>query len=173
MINDHLQAIALLFENCFTFQNLSFVLGLIGSLGTAWSILQNRKKIKLVILRADFDSAQRYIIHMQFLNLSRLPIAISDVCLQLNGVLYPCEKEPYIVSSSTHKRLGQVLIRDFYTQPFPLQLGGLGGMSSYLAFELPPDTYINPSTPLTLQISSNRGKVLVLKVRIPQKDDSE
>lgn len=154
-------------KSLFTFENLTFLLGLIGSLGTTWTFIQSRKNIEFSIIKGGMKNNE-LIIFVQIINKSHLGIAISDVSLFLDGIIYPCQKERRICLSFAHERRQQVLLQDFYTEPFPLQLVGLGGTSAYLVFELPPDACIDFSKPQTLRISTNRGKVLEKQLHIPQ-----
>lgn len=155
-----------------TFENISFVLGLIGSAGTAWQVLKSRKNIDLFI--ANYAertvSGKNYlIIHTLFSNKSNAGISVFDVSIKINGIYYPCVKEPQLAVSSAHQRLGQVLIQDFYSPFFPLQMAGLGGTYAYLAFELEKDIHPDFSKPLILRVSTNRGKAIEKILSYPPK----
>lgn len=148
-----------------TLDNITFVLALIGSLGTVWNIFQSRKHIDVTINSVLYSKEQQKLaIHAQFLNKSHLPIAISNVCIVISENAFYCVKEPIVAFSNAHRRLGETLIKDFYTQPFPLQMIGLGGVAADLVFELPQGTNIDFSIPQTLQVATNRGRSMELKL---------
>lgn len=147
--------------NLLTQQNITFILSLIGSLGTAWTVIQSRVKMDFKLHFFGYSNNKQVVLaYMQFINKSRLPIAITDVNVIINDVPYPCSKLPTIASSSKHEWSGQIAIKDFYNIPFPLEIGSLGATSGFLVFEIPRDIYVPLSMPLTFLISTNRGKTL-------------
>lgn len=147
------------------FDTVTFVLATIGSAGTAWNIIQNRKRLKLIHENTLYKKETgKLAVELQFINKSRLPIAITDVCIVINEKPISCVKEPRVAYSNAHHRLGEVLIKDFYTQSFPLQLGSLGGTSTVLLFELPPNTDIDFSSKVSFEVSSNRGRTMEKKL---------
>lgn len=161
-----------LLSKIFTIDNITLALATFGSAGTAWNIIQNKKRIELIHEKTFFNKESGTLaVELQFINKSRLPIAITDVCFLLDKKPISCEKEPRIAFSNAHQRFGEVLIKDFYTQSFPLQLGSLGGTSTVLVFELPPKTDIDFSTEKTFQVSSNRGRAVEKKLRLDLKSD--
>lgn len=155
-----------------TLENVSFVLGLIGSAGTAWQLLKNRKNIDLHIVNyaeKTVNGKTYLIIHTLFSNKSNAGISIFDVSVKFNDIYYPCVKEPQLAVSNAHQRLGQVLIQDFYSPFFPLQMAGLGGTYAYLVFELEKDIHPDFSKPLILRVSTNRGKAIEKTLSYPPK----
>lgn len=132
-----------------------FVMSLLSWVYTA---LTHRKQISLVIDKTLFSiSTNELVLYVQFLNRSRLAIAISDVQVVLDGDLISCDKDIKIYHTSVHKFAGSQAMKDFYTQPFPLQLQGLGGSNAVLLFALPPNSGINLSKSVTIKVLSNRG----------------
>lgn len=167
----NLQTVIAFLLKYITFDNFVALLAVIGSAGTAWNILKSRKNIKIIPLGHKLDDNNDFILHFQLINKSHLPIAITELSLKINGVYYPSYKGHLIAASNVHERLGQTLIKDFYTQPFPLQLVGLGGISSYTVFELPKDIRPDFSKPLTFQVSTNRGKATEMSLLLHQTDN--
>lgn len=160
------------FKEIITFENITFLLGLIGSAGTAWQVIKSRKNIDLFIV----DYAEKtvngktcLIIHTLFSNKSNAGVSIFDVSVKINDIYYPCTKEPQLAVSNAHQRLGQVLIQDFYSPFFPLQMAGLGGTYAYLTFELEKGIHPDFSKPLILRVSTNRGKAIEKILSYPPK----
>lgn len=159
-------------KTVFTFENISFALGLIGTAGTAWQVLKSRKSIDLFIANygeRTVNDKTYLIIHTLFSNKSNAGISIFDVSIKINGIYYPCAKEPQLAVSSAHQRLGQTLVQDFYSPAFPLQMAGLGGTYAYLVFELEKDIHPDFSKPLILRVSTNRGKAIEKILSYPPK----
>ena len=53
---------------------------------------------------------------------------------------------------------------DIFTIPFPINLGSLTGTSGYIEFDISPEVLKLFSTPLTVQVSTNRGKAIEKKL---------
>lgn len=79
-------------------QIVTFVLGLIGSAGTFWNYFQNRKCYDIKIESSTLEPSETgyvLVLELQFLNCSRLPLAITDVELKLSekGEYLPCLRQ--------------------------------------------------------------------------------
>lgn len=87
-----------------TFENITFLLGLIGSVGTAWQVIQSRRKIRLSLPYFGYSAEKQLALaYIQFDNLSNSAVSITDISIVINGNIYPCDKLPTIVASSTGK----------------------------------------------------------------------
>ena len=153
-------------EKIFSAQNITFALSLFGSAGTAWAIIQNRKKLKVILDKAEINyNAKRITLHLQIVNCSRLSIAVTDAAWILPTKTVSCTKERF-EDFERHGIANNMQKYHYaeYTQPFPLQILGLGGIPATLRFEFQEGALPQLSTPLTLQISTNRGRV---KVSLP------
>ena len=155
-----------------TFENVSFMLGLIGSAGTVWNLFQSRKKIEFIPIGFKLKDNNELIVHFEIINHSRVAISIVNISYVYSGTHYSCLKGRAIGESIYHERMQLKNLTDFYTQPFPLQLVGLGGTSEYIRFELPTEIHPDFSKPQTFQVSANRGRATEMKLLLTDPDSS-
>lgn len=156
----------------FTKENITFILALIGSLGTIVNWLRlfivNNKNfnIRPVAYRSKDNITLFYLL---FENKSRMPISITELSVQINGVYYPCRYLPEIVTSS-HRTIGKEIVssHDYFNIAFPVQLGALGATSGYVLFILPKDIQMPDSKTLTFLVTSNRGKAVEKIISVDQ-----
>lgn len=146
----------------FSRDNITLCLSVFGSLGTLWAVIQNRKKISIVIDK-EMRNEQSIAFDVQIVNESRMSIAITDISLIMSKThLISCNKDRLVAHEKSIVRAGKILDSDIvYTAPFPLQLVGLGGLSTSLRFDIPKDACTEASTPLSLRVSTNRGQIKV------------
>lgn len=143
----------------FTKENITFALALFGSAGTAWNILQSRRKLSIKLSYFGCNKKKCIALaNIQFANRSRLPVSITDVRIKINGNFYPCKKYPVLTDSSRHEWGKNVSVKDFYSVQFPLVMLSLGGTGGYLVFDIHQEVDIPLSKPLTFAISTNRGR---------------
>lgn len=159
-------------KTVFTFENISFALGLIGTAGTAWNLFQSRKKLEFIPLNFKLKDDNELIVHFEIINHSRLALSITNISYVYNGAHYSCLKGRAIGESFYHERMQLKNLTDFYTQPFPLQLVGLGGTSEYIRFGLPKEIHPDFSKPQTFQVSANRGRATEMKLLLTDPDSS-
>ena len=147
------------FSELFTLSNISFMLGLIGSVGTVWQILQSRRKINVSLhyFGYNYDSGIA-LAYIQFDNLSNTAISITDVALLVGEMVYPCEKVPATVVSFK-RTIGKKTSESGYlwNVQLPLCLSGYGGSSGYFLFQIPKESAQPCPTHQTLLISPSRG----------------
>lgn len=80
---------------------LTFILALIGSLGTAYSVIMTFywHRVSIDCSIAEYCPARdSLIVYMSFTNRSRLAISITDICIWNGCVLYSCVHTPEIVA---------------------------------------------------------------------------
>lgn len=142
-----------------TFENVSFMLGLIGSAGTAWQVIQSRRKIRLSLPYFGYSAEKQLALaYIQFDNLSNSAVSITDVSIVINGITYPCDKLPTTVASSERKIGGKtVSSNSLCNAPLPVCLSGYGGSSGYFVFQIPLGSAPPASTQQMFLISTNRG----------------
>ena len=170
---DKLQNVLDFLGNYITLQNLTFILGLIGSIGTATNVINSRKNLKLKLRFWGTNQNKKIsLAYVQFENKSNSPILITDVDLVIGNSSYPCQKLPTIAETSMHKIGKELSIHDFYNLPFPIQLVGLGGTSGYLVFDIPQCAELSLSNPVLLRVSTNRGRSKKYKL-LPDQECSE
>ena len=154
-----------------TFENVSFMLGLIGSAGTAWQLFQSRRNLHLSLPYFGYSQEKQLALaYIQFDNLSNSAISITDVSIVINGITYPCNKLPTIVASSNRKIGGKtVSSSSLYNMSLPVCLSGYGGSSGYFVFQIPLESAPSDSTHQRFLISTSRGS----SFRVELKPDRE
>ncbi len=142
---------------------LTFVLALIGSLGTAYSIIMtfywHRVSIECNIIEY-CPSKDALIAYMFFTNHSRLPISITNICLWNNDVLYNCVHTPEIVQFVSRTSGKQTYQEAILSSPLPINLPSLSGTSGYVYFLFPQENFEVSSKSLTVELSTNRHLTL-------------
>ena len=139
--------------------NITFAFALFGSIGTAWNILQSRRRLCVKLSYFGYNKEKCIALaNMQFTNKSRLAVSITDVHVNINGNFYPCKKHPVLAGSTRHEWGGNVSVKDFYSIQFPLSMLALGGTGGYIVFDIPQGVDIPLSMPMTFLISANRGR---------------
>lgn len=151
-----------------TFDNITFLLALIGSIGTAWNVIQSKVHIDMKIINFQ-HSENKILIYLMFQNKSRLPVSIGKISIKINDVFYSCVEIPTRVEYKTY-RSGKTVTgyAHYYNMNLPVNLGGLAGTSGYILFELPKGIDIPDSKYLTFQIVPNRGWAIERKCQLPQ-----
>lgn len=167
---DKLQSIFNFLSAYITFQNITFVLGLIGSLGTTWNFITSRKKLRIkvtdMIYRTDIHT---FIIVITFENRSRLPITITNITLSVVKNELSFEPFPRCVSEYFHMNGSEVVDRKFlYNLSLPVSLPQLGAESGHLLLDISQEDFEKLPTQLTLKVHSTRG--LVQKKQLSTED---
>ena len=135
------------------------MLGLIGSIGTAWQVIRSRRNLHLSLPYFGYSQEKQLALaYIQFDNLSNSAISITDVSIVIEGITYPCNKLPITVASSD-RRIGEktVSYSSLYNMALPVCLSGYGGSSGYFVFQIPLESVPLDSTHRTFLISTNRG----------------
>ena len=159
-------------QELFTRENVTFAIAVFGAVGTARSIFQSRKKVEFIPLGYTLNEDHDLIVHFEIINHSTTAISIVNISYIYDGEHYSCSKERAIAESIYHERRHVPALKDFYTQPFPLQLVGLGGRWVYIQIELPPKIHPDFSKPQSFQVSANRGKATEMKLLLTDSDSS-
>ena len=159
-------------QELFTRENVTFAIAVFGAVGTARSVFQSRKRVEFIPLGYTLNEDHDLIVHFEIINHSTTAISIVNISYIYDGEHYSCSKERAIAESIYHERMHVPCLKDFYTQPFPLQLVGRGGTSEYIRFELPPEIHPDFSKPQTFQASANRGKVTEMKLSLSDPSSS-
>lgn len=135
------------------------MLGLIGSVGTAWQLFRSRRNLRLSLPYFGYSQEKQLALaYIQFDNLSNSAISITDVSIVIEGITYPCNKLPITVASSD-RRIGEktVSYSSLYNMALPVCLSGYGGSSGYFVFQIPLESVPLDSTHRTFLISTSRG----------------
>lgn len=164
----NLETIIGLIFSFFTRENVTFLLGAFGSLGTLYTLFAQRKNISLSIQSYRYKN-KSLLMFISFTNHSRLPISILNVSIIQDNICYPCVYIPTVVCEHT-RRSGKEIIshREELSIQFPISLASLAGSSGYLYFDRLPENYPDDATTLTVQVSTNRGLATKMKLLIPE-----
>lgn len=148
----------------FTFGNVTFVLSLIGSIGTIshWFINYRNNKVNFdIILRGyrivgDNDGL---LLYLSISNNSHLPVSINNIYLEFNSIQIQCSQVPRLVLENTRRTNGVIKSHnEYYSMSLPISLSQLLGCSGYVYFPLGQQDCIDASIPLTVVFSANRSK---------------
>lgn len=167
---DKFQPIIDFLSTYITYQNITFVLGLIGSLGTAWTFITSRKNLHInitdMVYRTDINT---FVIVVVFENRSRSPISITDITLFAEENEISFAPYPRCVAEYEHLHGEEVVDRKFlYNLVFPLPLSQLGAVSGSLLLDISQEDFEKLPTQLILKVRSTRG--LVQKKRLNVRD---
>lgn len=155
----------------FTRDNITFVLSVVGSFGTAYTIFHNfvinRKNLNVRIIGHRYADEKSLLLYVAFENKSRLPISITGISVMVNSIWYS-RFEPSIVVLEETTRTGKTVTshHEFQNLPLPINLPSLGGTSGYVYFETPEANFQLDTTQLKFLINSNRGKVIEKKLSL-------
>ena len=152
---------------CITKENIAFLLGAFGSLGTLYTLFAQRKNISLSIQSYNYEN-KSLLMFVSFTNHSRLPISILNLSIIQDKVCYPCV---YITTKVCEhvRRSGKEIIgyREEFSIQLPISLASLAGSSGYLYFDKLPENYPDDAKTLTVQVSTNRGRAKKMKLSVP------
>lgn len=162
-----LETIVGIIHTYITKENITFLLSVFGSLGTLYTLLAQRKSLSLSIQSYCYNN-KSLLMYVAFTNRSRLPISVLNVSILQGEVCYPCVYVPTVVCEHT-RRSGKEIVshREEFSIQFPISLSSLAGSSGYLYFDKLPENYPDDATTLTVQVSTNRGRAMKMKLPVP------
>lgn len=142
----------------------TFILALIGSLGTAYSAIMtfywHRVSVDCKVIEY-CPAKDALVIYMSFTNHSRLPISITDICIWNNCVLYSCIHTPEIVKTLRRTSKDKLVYQEpVFSIPLPINVPSLSGTSGYLYFLFPQENFEVDAKSLTFELSTNRHLTL-------------
>lgn len=151
------------FKSLFTRENVTFVLAVIGSIGSIISginaFISSRRKPLLQIAGHKITDRKSLLIYAGIMNRSNQTITISNVGMKLGDLIYPCHQYPLMVlEESSHCGKELLYHHEFYSLSFPVTIPAHGGTSGYIYFEFPEVSIETDSTQATFVIDSNRKK---------------
>lgn len=146
--------------------NVSFILGLIGSLWAAidvcLTIFRSRVRIGIKIV-AYHPSGDCLFVFVSITNRSHLAVSVSEISAKIDGEDVPCSLYPYVVCyRKLPGNLGRGQSEPVRSLAFPLNLTPLGGVAGYLYFRTSRPIAQPLSKRLSLSTHTNRrGRVKV------------
>lgn len=153
-----------------TFQNISFILGLIGSAGTVFNILNSRKRLICSVSKSVYRTdIQTLVLVVCFENRSRLPISVTNMTIDINGTEQDFEEYPRCVSYYRKQVGNETIDRNIlYNLNFPVSLSQFGAVSGYLLFDISQEDFEKLPTQMNLKVHSTRW--MVQKKRLKKLD---
>jgi hypothetical protein len=135
----------------------------------AW--LKTRKNISIRIIKI-CKIKGLLVMYASIINRSGTPITIENISVIIDGNVFSCYEFPTKIFTRT-KSTGQTVTdtEDYLTIQFPISLSSLAGKSGYFAFEIQQEDLEKLSTPLIVQVSSNRGKTIEKKLAFERETD--
>ncbi|MDE7046804.1 MAG: hypothetical protein K2P25_02280 [Lachnospiraceae bacterium] len=156
------------FSTYITRENITLAIAVFGALGTIASWISNfyhtRKNIGIQIIKIS-RIKNSLIAYVSFQNKSQLPISINSISIQVDGKSYSgCAIPPHTIKIT--KQTGNAITgtREYQSIPFPVNLGSLSGASGYIFFDTSKSVVEALSSPLTVLVSTNRGKSMKMKL---------
>lgn len=149
-------------QNLLSKENITLCLSIFGSIGTIatwiYSYIKNRKKFSFES-NGFLSTNKGLILHTQFVNHSRLSIAITAISIKLRGQDYFCGRIPEKVLEHT-RRKGQTIVshKEYFSLDFPINLASLCGTSGYLYFPFDEENPPELPSKTTVTIYTNRGR---------------
>lgn len=150
-----------MFDSIFTKENITLIIAVIGCAGSVslwiYNFVTSRCKIDMELVRM-YEPDIMIACYVAFTNRSRLPVSITSVCVVIDGVCFQCIPISYPVFTVTNSKTGEI-IQQHFTLSLPINLCSLSGVSGFLAFDIPREFLKKTSTPLTFEVSTNRGRL--------------
>lgn len=150
---------------------LTFAIAVAGFIlsATIWAkeLVSQRKNLSGRIL--DITVYNNFVVlRILFENRSRLPIAITQIELVINGQRFACSQTPKLVFERMERTNGKVTesTKEFSVR-LPIQIAELGANESLVFFGHLPATPQDDATHLTLRLSTNRGKPIEMRFELP------
>ncbi len=158
------------FIKSITKDDVTFILALIGSIGTTtgwiYHWIHTRKNITFTIVGNQF-SANGLLLYFQITNNALQTITINDISVLINDSEFHCSAMPVRVLEEI-RRIGKETIdrKEYYSIKLPLTLSPLCGDSGYLNFSFHSEIQQPFPSKLTFVIRTNRGRALKKKLSL-------
>lgn len=160
-----------------TRENITLCIAIFGAMGTClgWIIgfFRSRKNISMQIIKI-CELNNTVIAYMTFQNHSRLPISINNLNLIIDKNSYAgFNGPPHAITIERTQNNGVIATKEYMTISFPINLPSLSGTSGYVFFDISKKASENLSTPLTFEVSTNRGNPVQMKLSLEKWIDWE
>lgn len=152
----------------FTKENITFILAVIGSLGTIIStvnaFIRNHKSISFKISKL-YSYGNSILLYVIIENQSRLPISINGISLiNSENLIFTPEISKKVIEITTKEHNEITNKKEFFTIKFPVFIPELGCVGGYLYFDIPQELSQNLPTQLSFQVHTNRGVIKKMKL---------
>jgi hypothetical protein len=155
--------------SCFTKDNITFFLAVIGSLGTLYTLINkivyDRVKLDIKIISGQVLGNKCYLCYVTIINGSTLPISISGISL-IGKERFDARVIPETVHVKVSRSGNEITSRqEDFSIAIPISLAPLQGTSGYLYFPLVErDIEKSFSNSLSLEVVTNRNKVVKIEL---------
>lgn len=130
--------------------------------------ITQRKKLNARIFMLNTRTETAYL-DLLVENHSRIPVAITQIAVMIDGDLCYCSPLSKLVEECTVFRRGrEVEHASKYSTSLPIQLSGLGAVASVVLFEHLKQPLPVDATSLTFVIYTNRGKPVQMTLALPK-----
>lgn len=161
-------------QEFFTKENITFLLGLIGTMGTAVtfikSLITNRTNFSIKVV--NFETSEKGILtYLMFLNNSHSPVTITSVSICTNDIYYPSILISEEVCHTVHRSGNKITdTHSEYSITFPIVLAGRFATSGYVYFPLPKGIVVPSSKIFPLKVCTSNGTAVekILELNAPQ-----
>lgn len=158
-----------------TRENITLILAIFGSVGTVISwilhVITSRKAVAISLGRI-YEPSTSLSCFLLFENKSRLPISITSIAVLIDDIPFPCVAFPHAAFKIIEKKGNIVTYRkELQAVSMPLNLAPLCSASGFLDFDIPPEYLQKLSTPLILQVSTNRGRLKQIRLEFEGYND--
>ena len=144
-----------------TKDNITFVLALFGSLGTAISFFTSRYRARqnFSIDPIDLHIGEKGVLcYLTFLNKSSSQLIITDMSIKINDLYFPAIKIPEIVQHSVRRSGNEITdVHSNYSLAFPVILAGNYATSGYFYFPFPKGISVVSSNTFSLKVCTSHG----------------
>lgn len=132
-----------------------------------YTAMSNRQKLSFRIHEAK-NITGGSIFFMQIENLSRIPVAVTRIQLEICGQFFDCIAIPTFIMGTTD-RVGSEVVGEkaFYSMQIPIEISSLGAVSGYIFFDNPQAVLPADSTAVNFLIHTNRGKKVSISLPLP------
>lgn len=101
-------------------------------------------------------------------NKSRLAIAITQMILICGEERIPCTAVPTLVCTNTLREGNNIIsMKQTFSSPLPLTVSGMAAQSALVLFENMKELPADEATSLTVEVCTNRGQPVRMKLELP------
>lgn len=167
-ITEKINGALLWFQN---WDNITRIIAIVGFLISIYNLLSG-----IASQRMNFDIRVYKIksyrdvtfLHIGIENKSRLSVSIMQIILLVGEGKIPCTAVPTLVRTKTLREGKNIVdIKQTFSSPLPITVSGLSAQSALVLFENMQELPADETTFLTVQVCTNRGRPVQMKLELP------
>lgn len=140
---------------------LSISAFIISLINLVYLLITNKKKLKINIINftiGDVNNKHFYMINVELINKSRLPISINEIIIEDNKEKYKIIKSPRMLAEKDRKRNNEIIKhQEIHSTKFPINIAGLSSEQKFIVMYGPKKLKNDNSK---IIISTNRGGLI-------------